>query len=156
LRARQSTSGAIRALLNLAPQQAHLLAPAGPESDVPLDQVKPGDRLRVRPGERVPVDGVVREGASAVDESMLTGEPMPVEKSPGDRVTGGTLNTSGSFIMEAVRVGSAVHRSSGSPTKFPAISFRRWWPPLFSPSLVGPSSDQNLASRMVWSPQFRF
>jgi Cu+-exporting ATPase len=106
LRARQRTSGAIRALLNLAPQQAHLLAPAGPESDVPLDQVKPGDRLRVRPGERVPVDGVVREGASAVDESMLTGEPMPVEKSPGDRVTGGTLNTSGSFIMEAVRVGS--------------------------------------------------
>ena len=106
LRARQSTSGAIRALLNLAPQQAHLLSPDGTESDVPLDQVKPGSRLRVRPGEHVPVDGTIREGASAVDESMLTGEPMPVEKSPGDKVTGGTVNTSGSFIMEADRVGS--------------------------------------------------
>src|SRR6266481_4842738 len=105
LRARQRTSGAIRALLNLAPQQAHLLAADGTEKDVALDQVKPGDRLRVRPGERVPVDGVIREGASAIDESMVTGEPMPVEKSAGDRVTGGTLNTSGSFIMEAKRVG---------------------------------------------------
>ncbi len=106
LRARQRTSGAIRALLNLAPQQAHLLDSAGAEKDVALDQVKRGDRLRVRPGERVPVDGSIREGASAIDESMVTGEPMPVEKSSGDRVTGGTLNTSGSFIMEAERVGS--------------------------------------------------
>jgi Cu+-exporting ATPase len=105
LRARQRTSGAIRALLNLAPQQAHVLDSAGVEKDVALEQVKRGDRLRVRPGERVPVDGVIREGASAVDESMVTGEPMPVEKSPGDKVTGGTLNTSGSFIMEAERVG---------------------------------------------------
>ena len=106
LRARQRTSGAIRALLNLAPQQAHLLAADGTEKDVVLDQVKPGDRLRVRPGERVPVDGVVREGASAVDESMVTGEPLPVEKTAGDKVIGGTLNTSGSFVMEAERVGS--------------------------------------------------
>jgi Cu+-exporting ATPase len=106
LRARQRTSGAIRALLNLAPQQAHLLDSNGAEKDVALDQVKRGDRLRVRPGERVPVDGVIREGTSAVDESMVTGEPMPVEKSPGDKITGGTLNTSGSFIMEAERVGS--------------------------------------------------
>jgi Cu+-exporting ATPase len=106
LRARQQTSGAIRALLNLAPQQAHLLAADGTEKEVALDQVRRGDRLRVRPGERVPVDGVIREGASAVDESMVTGEPMPVEKSVGDRVTGGTLNTSGSFIMEAERIGS--------------------------------------------------
>jgi len=105
LRARQRTSGAIRALLNLAPQQAHVLDSGGTESDIALDQVKRGERLRVRPGERVPVDGVIREGASAVDESMVTGEPMPVEKSPGDKVTGGTLNTSGSFIMEAERVG---------------------------------------------------
>jgi Cu+-exporting ATPase len=105
LRARQQTSGAIRALLNLAPQQAHLLDSAGAEKDVTLDQVKRGDRLRVRPGERVPVDGTIREGASAVDESMVTGEPMPVEKAPGDKVIGGTLNTSGSFIMEAERVG---------------------------------------------------
>src|SRR2546426_1173743 len=106
LRARQRTSGAIRALLNLAPQQAHLLAADGTESDVPLDQVKRGDRLRVRPGESIPLDGTIREGASAIDESVVTGEPMPVEKSMGDKVTGGTLNTSGSFIMEAERVGS--------------------------------------------------
>jgi Cu+-exporting ATPase len=106
LRARQQTSGAIRALLNFAPPQAHLIAADGTESDVTLELVVRGNRLRVRPGDRVPVDGIVREGASAVDESMITGEPMPVEKSPGDKVTGGTLNTSGSFVMEAERVGS--------------------------------------------------
>ncbi len=105
-RARQKTSGAIRALLNLAPQQAHLIAADGGERDVALNEVQPSDRLRVRPGERVPTDGVVLEGQSAIDESMLTGEPMPVEKSVGDPVTGGTLNTSGSFVMEARRVGS--------------------------------------------------
>jgi Cu+-exporting ATPase len=106
LRARQQTGGAIRSLLNLAPQQAHLLSADGSEKDAPLDQIQRGDRLRVRPGERVPVDGVIREGASAIDEAMVTGEPMPVEKKAGDSVTGGTLNTSGSFIMEAQRVGS--------------------------------------------------
>ena len=106
LRARQRTSSAIRALLNLAPQQAHLVADDGTETDVALDQVKPGGKLRVRPGERVPVDGVILEGASAVDESMVTGEPMPVEKAAGEKVTGGTLNTSGSFVMQAERVGS--------------------------------------------------
>jgi Cu+-exporting ATPase len=105
LRARQRTSGAIRELLHLAPQIAHLVS-GGTERDVPLEQVKPGDGLRVRPGERVPVDGIVREGASAVDESMVTGEPLPVEKSTGGKVTGGTLNTSGSFVMMAERVGS--------------------------------------------------
>jgi P-type Cu+ transporter len=105
LRARQRTSGAIRELLHLAPQVAHL-ASGGTERDVPLEQVRPGDELRVRPGERVPVDGVVREGASAIDESMVTGEPLPVEKAQGDKVTGGTLNTSGSFLMVAERVGS--------------------------------------------------
>ncbi len=105
LRARQRTSGAIRELLHLAPQIAHLVS-AGAEQDVPLEQVKAGDTLRVRPGERVPVDGLVGEGASAVDESMVTGEPLPVEKTAGDKVTGGTLNTSGSFVMVAERVGS--------------------------------------------------
>jgi Cu+-exporting ATPase len=106
LRARRQTSSAIRALLNLAPQQAHRLATDGTEQDVALDEVVIGNRLRVRPGERVPVDGVIRDGASAIDESMLTGEPMPVEKKVGDKVTGGTLNAGGSFIMEAERVGS--------------------------------------------------
>src|SRR5437870_2424123 len=106
LRARQRTSGAIRALLHLAPRQAHIVSADGTEKDMPLDQVKRGDRLRVRPGERVPVDGLIHEGASAVDESMVAGEPMPVEKRAGDSVTGGTLNTSGSFVMEAQRVGS--------------------------------------------------
>jgi P-type Cu+ transporter len=106
LRARQRTSGAIRALLNLAPQQAHQLAADGSEQDVPLSEVQCGDRLRVRPGERLPVDGIIREGASAVDESMVTGEAMPVEKSVGDKVIGGTLNASGSFVMQAERVGS--------------------------------------------------
>src|SRR5262249_15587110 len=106
LRARQKTAGAIRALLNLAPSRAHLLDAKASERDVAVEPVKPGDRLRVRPGERLPVDGVVREGASAVDESMLTGEPMPVEKAAGDKVTAGTLNSSGSFVMEAQRVGS--------------------------------------------------
>jgi len=106
LRARQRTSGAIRALLNLAPQQAHRIAADGSEKDIPLSEVQPGDRLRVRPGERIPVDGAIREGASAVDESMVTGEPMPVDKSVGDKVIGGTLNASGSFVMEAERVGS--------------------------------------------------
>jgi len=106
LRARQQTSSAIRSLLNLAPKQAHLLDAEGAEKDVALDVVRVGDRLRVRPGESVPVDGEIVEGASAVDESMVTGEPMPVEKSAGDKVTGGTLNTSGSFVMQAERVGN--------------------------------------------------
>jgi P-type Cu+ transporter len=105
LRARQRTSGAIRALLNLAPQQAHLVSRDGNERDIPLEQVQRGDHLRVKPGERVPVDGTIREGASAVDESMVSGEAMPVEKAAGDRVIAGTVNASGSFVMEAERVG---------------------------------------------------
>src|SRR5882724_6914943 len=106
LRAREKTSSAIRALLKLAPQTAHRLDDSNAEQDMALDLVQKGDRLRVRPGERIPVDGAVLEGASAVDESMVTGEPMPVEKSVGDQLTGGTLNTSGSFVMRAERVGS--------------------------------------------------
>lgn len=102
LRARARTGGAIRALMNLAPQTAHLET----EGDVPLERVRAGDRLRVLPGEKVPVDGVVLTGRSLVDESMLTGEPAPAEKAAGSRVTGGTLNGSGSFTMRAERVGS--------------------------------------------------
>ena len=105
LRARSATSGAIRALLGLAPKTARRLREDGSEEDVPLAHVQPGDRLRVRPGERIPVDGAVLEGTSAVDESMVTGEPIPVEKAPGARVIGGTVNSAGSFVMCAERVG---------------------------------------------------
>jgi Cu+-exporting ATPase len=106
LRARGRTSSAIRALLDLSPKMARRVGGDGSESDVPLDQVHPGDRLRVRPGEKIPVDGVVLEGESSIDESMLTGESMPVEKRAGSRVIGATVNATGSFIMKAERVGS--------------------------------------------------
>ncbi len=106
LRARSQTSSAIRALLGLAPKTARLVAEDGSERDVPLEHVKPADRLRVRPGEKIPVDGIVLDGSSAVDESMITGEPIPVEKKTGDRVIGATVNATGSFIMRAERVGS--------------------------------------------------
>ncbi|MFZ1052898.1 MAG: heavy metal translocating P-type ATPase [Candidatus Sulfotelmatobacter sp.] len=106
LRARSRTSAAIRALLDLSPRTARRLNPDGSEKDVPLEQVQPGDRLRVRPGEKIPVDGVLLEGRSAVDESMITGESMPVEKSPDGKVIGATINGTGSFVMRAERVGS--------------------------------------------------
>jgi Cu+-exporting ATPase len=106
LRARSQTSSAIKALLQLVPPAARRLRADGGEEDVPLDAVQRGDRLRVRPGERIPVDGVVLEGASAVDESMVTGESIPVEKVPGRRVTGGTVNGTGGFVMRAERVGA--------------------------------------------------
>ena len=105
LRARQATSGAIRALLNLAPKTARRLGEDGRESDVGLELVQVGDRLRVRPGEAIPVDGAILQGTSTVDESMVTGESMPVEKAPGARVTGGTVNQTGGFVMRADRVG---------------------------------------------------
>jgi Cu+-exporting ATPase len=106
LRARSRTSAAIRALLDLSPQAARLLNADGSEKDVPLEQVKSGDRLRVRPGEKVPVDGVLLEGRSSIDESMITGESLPVEKSPDSKVIGATINGTGSFVMRAERVGS--------------------------------------------------
>ncbi len=106
LRARRQTGGAIRALLGLAAKTARIVRDDSHEEDIPVEAVQPGDRLRVRPGEKVPVDGVVVEGRSNVDESMITGEPTPVEKVKGDRVTGATVNERGSFIMRADRVGS--------------------------------------------------
>ena len=105
LRARNRTGHAIRALLDLAPQTAHVIRD-GNEIDASLAEVHAGDRLRVRPGEKVPVDGKTIEGKTSIDESMLTGESMPVEKGPGDEVIGGTVNQTGSFVMEAERVGS--------------------------------------------------
>ena len=106
LRARSRTSSAIRGLLGLAPKTARIVRNDGREEDISLDQVKPGDRLRVRPGEKVPVDGVVLEGTTFVDESMITGESIPAEKKPGDHVTGATINGTGSLVMRAERVGS--------------------------------------------------
>jgi Cu+-exporting ATPase len=105
LRARESTSGAIRALLDLAPKTARIVRPDGAEEEIALDLVAVGDRLRVRPGEKVPVDGAVLEGRSAVDESMVTGESMPVTKAAGDAVIGGTVNQSGGLVIEARKVG---------------------------------------------------
>ena len=106
LRARSRTGSAIRELLGMSPKTARRISEDGAEQDVPLDEVRPGDRLRVRPGEKVPVDGVVTEGSSAVDESMVSGEPIPVEKGPGARVVGATVNGTGTLVIRAEKVGA--------------------------------------------------
>jgi len=106
LRARERTSGAIRALLKLSPRTARLVRADGTEIDIPLQEVAPGDALRVRPGEKVPTDGIVTDGDSSVDESLMSGEPIPVEKTEGSRVVGGTINGTGTFLMRAERVGN--------------------------------------------------
>lgn len=106
LRARSRTGAAIKALLGLAPKTARRIKDDGTEEDIPLDLVHPGDRLRIRPGEKIPVDGTVIEGSSSVDESMITGEPIPVEKGAGDRIVGATLNTTGALVMKAEKVGA--------------------------------------------------
>lgn len=106
LRARQQTGAAIKALLGLAPKTARRINADGNDEDVPLERIQSGDRLRVRPGEKVPVDGIVLEGRSSMDESMVTGEPIPVEKTPGEKVIGATVNGTGSLVMEAQRVGA--------------------------------------------------
>lgn len=106
LRARRQTGAAIRSLVKLAPKTARILRSGGTEEDIGIERIKPGDKLRVRPGEKVPVDGLVLDGSSAIDESMITGEPIPAEKTSGDKVTGGTINATGGFVMRAERVGS--------------------------------------------------
>ena len=106
LRARERTGSAIRALLNLAPKTARRIRADGSDEEIPLDRVQHGDRLRVRPGDAVPVDGSVIEGKSAVDEAMVTGESMPVEKAPGDKLIGGTINGTGSLVMRAEKIGA--------------------------------------------------
>jgi Cu+-exporting ATPase len=141
LGARERTGSAIRALLDLAAKTARVIRADGREEEIPLEDVVVGDHLRVRPGDKVPVDGVVREGHSSIDESMISGEPVPVEKIAGDTVTGATINGTGSLIIEAQRVGGDTvlsqivemvptrnargRRSRSSPTRSPASSFRQ-------------------------------
>jgi Cu+-exporting ATPase len=162
LRARHRTSGAIKALLGLAPKTARRLAADGSEADVPLEDVRPGDRLRVRPGEKLPVDGVVLEGTSSVDESMMTGEPIPVEKGPGSRVTGSTLNGTGGFVMRAEKVGKetllarivqlvAEAQRSRAPIQRLADSVAAW----FVPAVVAVAAIAFVAWALV-GPQPRF
>ncbi|MGN6374671.1 MAG: heavy metal translocating P-type ATPase [Sphingomonas sp.] len=162
LRARAATGRAIRALMDLAPKTARRVADDGTEEEVQLDEVHPGDRLRVRPGDAVPVDGVVVDGRSSVDESMLTGEPVPVAKQGGDKVTGGTVNGTGSFVMRAEAVGSgtmlaqivrmvAEAQRSRAPIQAVADRVAGW----FVPSVVGVSLA-TFAAWMLVGPDPRF
>ena len=144
LRARENTSSAIRALLKLAPHTATRIREDGNDEEVPLDQVHKGERLRVRPGEKVPVDGEVLEGHSSVDESLVTGEPVPVEKHAGEKVTGGTINGTGSFVMRAERVGAdtllsqIVHMvAEAQRTRAPIQNLADLVSSWFVPSVVG-------------------
>ncbi len=162
LRARESTSGAIRALLDLAPKMARRLRADGGEEEVSLDDVHPGDRLRVRPGEKVPVDGVVREGRSAVDESMVTGESMPVTKETDAHVIGGTMNQSGMLVIEAQKVGRdtmlarivqlvADAQRSRAPIQRMADRVSGWFVPLvIAVALLG------FGAWAIWGPEPRF
>jgi Cu+-exporting ATPase len=162
LRARSRTGAALRALLDLSPSTARVIAGGGSDHDVPLEQVKLGDLLRVRPGEKVPVDGVVVEGSSSVDESMITGEPMPVEKSGGSKVVGATINGTGSFVMRAERVGSETllarivemvnqAQRSRAPIQRVADRVSAW----FVPIVVGVSAVTFVAW-LAWGPEPRF
>ena len=162
LRARESTGGAIRALLDLAPKTGRIIDADGTEREIPLDDVKIGDRLRVRPGEKVPVDAVVHEGRSAIDESMVTGESMPVTKETGDTVIGGTLNQSGSLVIEAERVGSdtmlarivalvAEAQRSRAPIQRLADAVAGWFvPAVIAIALLA------FAAWAIWGPEPRY
>jgi P-type Cu+ transporter len=160
LRARQRTSGAIKSLLGLAPKTARRVTPAGDE-DVPLEEVHPGDLLRVRPGEKIPVDGQVVEGRTSIDESMLTGEPLPVEKTIGAKASGGTVNTTGGIVMRAERVGSetilaqivnlvAQAQRSRAPIQALADKVAGW----FVPTVLGIAA-LTFAAWMLWGPDPR-
>ena len=162
LRARESTSGAIRALLDLAPKTARRLRDGGAEEEVSLDQVHVGDRLRVRPGEKVPVDGIVIEGRSAVDESMVTGESMPVTKEVKATVIGGTMNQSGALVIEARKVGRdtmlsqivqlvAEAQRSRAPIQRMADRVSGWFvPAVIAVALLA------FGAWMIWGPEPQF
>jgi Cu+-exporting ATPase len=162
LRARAQTSGAIRALLDLSPKIARRVRADGTDEDVELDQVLAGDRLRVRPGERVPVDGAILEGRSAIDESMVTGESMPVTKEAGDKVIGGTMNQSGGFLMRADKVGRetmlaqivqmvAEAQRSRAPIQRLADQVSAW----FVPAVIA-VAVLAFAAWSIWGPEPRF
>ncbi len=162
LRAHAQTSGAIRALLNLAPKQARRIEADGAERDVPLDMIAAGDRLRVRPGESVPVDGEVLEGRSSVDKSMVTGESMPVSKGPGAKVVGGAINQSGSFVMRAEKVGRetmlakivqmvAKAQRSRAPIQRLADRVAGWFVPLVIAVAIAA-----FVAWSIWGPEPRF
>ncbi|MFY0639380.1 heavy metal translocating P-type ATPase [Maricaulis maris] len=159
LRAREQTGSAIRALLDLAPKTALRVGADGNDEDVPLDQIREGDRLRVRPGEKIPVDGVVVEGRSSVDESMISGEPVPVEKVEGENVTGATVNGNGSLVVEARRVGkdtvlsqivemvASAQRSRAPIQKFADMASGR-----FVPAVIGVAAFAFVAWS-IWGPE---
>ena len=162
LKAREQTSGAIRALLDLSPKMARRVRPDGADEDVNLDQVAAGDRLRVRPGERVPVDGEIQEGRSSLDESMVTGESMPVTKSVGEKVIGGTINQSGGFVMRADKVGRdtvlaqivqmvAQAQRSRAPIQRLADQVSGWFVPAVIVAAIVAFAVWN-----VWGPEPRF
>ncbi|MGK2873072.1 MAG: heavy metal translocating P-type ATPase [Alphaproteobacteria bacterium] len=162
LRARETTSGAIRALLNLAPRTALRIGEDGSDSEVPIDVIKVGDRLRVRPGEKVPVDGELAEGRSAVDESMITGESMPVTKQTGDKLIGGTINQTGGFVMRAGNVGADTvlarivqmvsnAQRSRAPIQRLADLVAGW----FVPGVIA-IAVLSFAAWMVWGPEPAF
>ncbi len=162
LRAREQTSGAIRALLDLSPKMARRIRPDGTDEDVSLDQVAAGESLRVRPGERVPVDGIIREGRSAIDELMVTGESMPVTKGAGDKVIGGTMNQSGGFVMRADKVGRdtvlaqivqmvAQAQRSRAPIQRLADQVSAW----FVPTVIL-FAALAFAAWSIWGPEPRF
>ena len=159
LRAREQTGGAIRALLNLAPKTARRIRDGRQDEEVPLEQVQVGDRLRVRPGDSVPVDGVVLEGKSAVDESMVTGESMPVEKEPGAKLIGGTINGTGALVMRAEKVGADTmlarivahgRRGAAQPRADPAPG--RSWSRPGSCRRSSPSAALAFVAWMIWGP----
>nr|WP_308737966.1 copper-translocating P-type ATPase [Rhizobium sp. TH2] len=162
LRAREQTGGAIRALLDLAPKMARRVSADGTEADVPLEEVSVGDRLRVRPGEKVPVDGKMIEGRSSIDESMITGESMPVTKEAGSALIGGTMNKTGGFMMEAGKVGRdtmlsqivqmvANAQRSRAPIQRMADQVSGW----FVPVVIG-IALLSFAAWMIWGPEPRF
>jgi P-type Cu+ transporter len=162
LRARSHTSAAIRALLDLSPRTARLLGDDGGEEDIPLEQVKARDRLRVRPGEKVPVDGIILDGRSLIDESMITGESMPIDKIPGSKVIGATINGSGAFVMRADRVGGETllaqivqmvgqAQRSRPPIQRLADRVAKWFVPL-----VGAIAVVTFFAWLLLGPQPRF